>query len=107
MRDANQMCVLCDEAITNPICLGCLEKEMVQWADSVNKDLARHMRMTTGVFRSYSHEGTKCVVCGGSINICSHCFCKDVYEWIKKEHPEDAESFLTSFNYEIESPCKF
>ena len=101
------MCILCEEAVTNPICVGCLEKGMEQWAMGEKPVLVPMLRERLEIIRSFTHEGTRCVLCKENINICSHCFCKDVYDWLKAEHPESVNSFLLSFNYEIKSPCKF
>jgi len=107
LEEANQMCVLCDEAITNPICLDCLEKSMEQWAEAIKPAIVNGLAEKAWLFKSYTHEGTKCVVCGNNINICAHCFCKDIYEWLQKEYSETTESFLVCFNYEIRSLCRF
>jgi len=107
LKEANQMCVLCDEAITNPICLDCLQRSMEQWALGIKPGIVQDIKMKSFIFKAYDHEGTTCVVCGNNINICAHCFCKDIYEWLLEKHPETAESFLVSFNYEIRSLCRF
>ena len=107
MKEANQMCVLCDEAITNPICLDCLQRGMEQWALEIKGSIVAELRSMVSIFKAYNHKGTTCVVCGNNINICAHCFCKDVYEWLLAEHKEIAENFLVCFNYEIRGPCRF
>ena len=107
MKEANQMCVLCDEAITNPICLDCLERGMEQWALGIKPSIIQILRINAKMLKAYTHKGTTCVVCRKNINVCAHCFCKEIYGWLQAEHPEIAESFLVCFNYEIRSPCRF
>lgn len=107
MKDANQMCVLCNEAITNPICVDCLGKSMEQWALNMKPEIAKELAEKVGLFRSYTHKGTTCVVCRKNNNICAHCLCSEINNWLMEEHPELTESFLVCFNYEIKSNCVY
>jgi len=107
MRDANQMCVLCNEVITNPICLDCLGNAMQQWAEITKPGLEKKIKEKLELFNSYTHKVTTCVVCGKNINICAHCLSNKIFKWLERNHPETTESFLISFNYQLKVPCRF
>ena len=98
----SQTCVLCEEGITNPICIECLAKEMEQWLSEKRQFLTDSIREKVKVFKSYTHDGTNCIICGENMNVCAHCFSIDVYKWLKGDNEELAREFLRSFNYEIE-----
>jgi len=102
-QNGEETCVVCQEAITNPICPDCLHKEIEQWLLDKNKSLVPKLRSYTGIFNSFRHEGTGCVICGSDMKVCAHCYCSDIYELINEELREaDAEEFLFSFNFELD-----
>jgi hypothetical protein len=95
-----EKCVICQEAITNPICPECLQKEIEQWLVDKNKSLVPKLRSYASVYRAFRHAGTGCIICGSDMKVCAHCYCKDIYELFSDEL-EDAEDFLFSFNFEL------
>ena len=40
-------CVLCIEAVTNPVCASCLEAQMSVWLNEVNPDLVIELKEKT------------------------------------------------------------
>lgn len=94
-------CVVCEEAITNPICPECLQREMEHWIADFNPSLAKDVKRYSWDFDTYRHETTNCVICGDNMNICAHCFCKDIFELIEQQLEEKAEDFLYSFNFDL------
>jgi len=104
-QNAEETCVVCQEAITNPICPECLQKEIEQWLVDKNKSLVPKLRNYTEIFGSYRHEGTECVICGNDMKVCAHCYCKDVYELFSDDLGQDADEFLYSFNFELKQPA--
>lgn len=92
-------CVICQEAITNPICPACLAKEIKVWLrekkpEWINKVVEPENNM----------YGTKCISCGRGMSICAHCYSYDFYNYLLEEAPELAEEFLEHFNYDIRIP---
>ena len=84
----NAECVLCEEVITNPICLDCLKQEIKEWLVDRNPKLLDTVDAVSMAFRSYTHEGNKCVICGQGMNICSHCYTKEMVDILGEYVPE-------------------
>jgi hypothetical protein len=96
-----ERCVICQEAITNPICPECLQREIEHWLADTMPSLIGRVKGYAGVFDTYRHEATHCVICGNTMSICAHCFCKDIYELIESELGEVSGNFLFSFNFDL------
>jgi len=88
-------CVICNEAITNPICPECLAERMQDWLRQVNPDLAKDIR-------GYRLDGhTKCIFCGKGMSICAHCFSLDIYDYLADKDLELAQEFAARFDFEL------
>lgn len=96
-------CVVCDEAITNPICPNCLEKEMQYWILERDPFLADSFRNSGKLETETYNEETTCVICGNNMNMCAHCFCKDVLEWLTEKNTELGREFEKHFDFEIDN----
>ena len=98
-----EKCVICGEAITNPVCPDCLGKQIVYWISERNPSLVPVVKNITEGNREYSHGGTSCIICKNEIYICPHCYCNDIYSWLTDNgHDETAKMFLRHFNYELD-----
>lgn len=95
----DEACVLCGEVITNPICIDCLKREMYYWFMDKNKNMVNLIRDMTRSFKEYTHDVTRCIICGKNMNVCAHCYVKEVSDLIKNK--ETREEFLLQFNYEL------
>ena len=80
-----QICPICNEAISNPICIDCLEQELLYWARDRDKNLVREIRRLRNSLDVFDMGEEKCIRCGTEMNICSHCFLTEVYKLIKDE----------------------
>lgn len=98
MTPQDEACVLCGEAITNPICVNCLEREMEYWL--MDKKLVSLIRDSTKIFRVYTHYATRCIICGRNMNVCNYCYVKEISKLIKSSRI--MKEFLTQFNYELD-----
>lgn len=94
-------CVMCDEAITNPICPGCLQEGVQQWlmeqgetalADEVSE-------LTRGNFANWGE--TACIKCDNLMSLCAYCYTKEVFHVVSR-HPRLVSSYLTYFNFDLE-----
>lgn len=94
-------CVVCCDVITNPVCISCLQIEMEHWLLDRKPAIVSLIRNTTTCFKSYTHDVIKCVICGGNMNVCAHCYSKDVIDFIKKDK-ELVKEFLIQFNYQLD-----
>lgn len=84
-----QMCIACQEAITNPICPGCVEKEINAWL--YEKDQA----LIKTPFHKVNYRSTRCIICSDQTDLCSYCFAKDTLESIKDK--KVASEFAKTF----------
>ena len=100
-QNGEEKCVICQEAITNPICPACLQREVAHWLADKKPALVAGLRSYTEVFSTYGHKGVRCIICGSDMKICAHCFCKDIYDFLKAEILENTEDFVTSFNFDL------
>ena len=94
-------CVMCSEAITNPICPACLQEGVQQWlmeqgqerlADEVNE-------LTRNVFAN--NGDAFCIKCDSVMSLCAYCYTKEVFHLLSKR-PRLMNEYLTYFNYDLE-----
>jgi hypothetical protein len=98
-----ERCIICDEAITNPICPLCLESQVMHWAMDKAPSLMPILREVGSSVMEFTHENTSCVICKGIMNVCAHCYCNEIHSWLKENtHEKLAESFLSHFNFELD-----
>jgi hypothetical protein len=98
-----QKCIICDEGITNPICPSCLEKQIIQWIGELKPSLIPLVREIGNSVNEFNHSNTECIICKDEMNVCPHCYCREIYTWlIEKEHFEFANLFLEHFNFELD-----
>ena len=93
----DEACVLCGEVITNPICIECLEKEMEYWL--MDKNMEMLAKEVTDISKSYTHDVTDCIICRKNMNICAHCYAKEVSSLIRSRKIK--QEFMWQFNYEL------
>jgi hypothetical protein len=96
-------CVICDEAITNPICPTCLEHQVVQWVVEKKPSLVPIFKQIRTSIQAFTHENTTCILCKNNINVCPHCYCQEIYAWLSEsEYISLAEEFKEKFNFELD-----
>ena len=82
-------CIICQEGITNPICPECLAKEIGYWKPELKTSLETPV----------SSGAVRCMFCGKGINICAHCYSRDVYNLVNEDFPWLAEEFIERFDF--------
>lgn len=90
------VCPACQDVITNPICVGCLQRGMAQWLSEKKPELLPLLEVDDRF-----ESDTWCVVCKGYMTICAHCYCGEIYESIKEKDNELAEEFLDRYDFEL------
>jgi len=93
-------CLLCGDVITNPICYTCIEREVEEWLSTRMPKLAPKLKKTGEMFSSYTHHGTRCILCGSNMNVCTHCYCYEIHKMLEN-YPRLAEEFVEFFNFEL------
>ena len=100
LYSAREECLLCGDVITNPICFRCLEGEVEEWLSGRMPKLVPRLKKTGEVFKSYTHTGTRCILCGDNMNVCTHCYCYEVNK-LFENYPRLTEEFVEFFNFEL------
>ncbi len=101
MNAHSSICGVCNEAITNPICPKCLEEEITQWLKARAPELVPLVKGVSDISTGFEYASTKCIICGGKVSICAHCFSSEIYSQLKLKNPELAEEFARSFDFEL------
>jgi hypothetical protein len=96
-------CVICDEAITNPICPDCLGKQVGFWAYENNESLMPVIVKIGESVKEFKHDNTSCIICRRDMNVCPHCYCSEIYSWLQENRFKRlCKKFLKHFNYELD-----
>lgn len=91
-------CVVCGEVITNPICIDCLEREVIGYLMPENPVFLTLVKGVSEFFRNSEEERkTTCILCGSRMNVCSHCYKNEIYELLLESSIEMAEDFKEGF----------
>lgn len=102
IQDINAICEECDEAITNPICPDCLERQAVAWLMERKKDfLIKKVKEKMNNIKKQSSDSdsnVNCIICKNKISICPHCTSKEILKVMQKEKRIFGD-FLNLFNY--------
>jgi len=93
-------CVLCDEAISNPICMECLTNEMKEWLNEERPALINEVSSMPSIYSEMQPVST-CILCKNSIPVCTHCFTKEIFGIIHQKAPDLEEDFDRQFNYQL------
>lgn len=92
-------CIVCNQVVTNPVCVDCMEKEVEVWLFENRPDLISKLKDKTFEINFSSGE-TDCILCGNPMCICTYCYSEHLFSWLKK-YPELALKFkkIFDFNY--------
>lgn len=102
----NEVCVICNEGISNPICPDCLMREIEQWLHEKQPSLVQNLQGLFTVFEDVE-QNMSCVVCRSSMHICPHCVAREVHSMLYEINQEVAEEFFNYFNFQLECISHF
>jgi hypothetical protein len=101
-------CVMCEETITNPVCPDCLHSGVRQWlVEQQETRLAQTvLDITIADVKNLQHralveDSTLCIKCNRSMNVCTYCYTKDVFDVIKSK-PLLVAEYMMFFNFDLE-----
>ncbi|MBI2665277.1 hypothetical protein HYX12_01485 [Candidatus Woesearchaeota archaeon] len=90
------LCIECDETITEPICSSCLLNRMQTMIGELDSTMAEKIDI------SLEEEGdTLCIFCGRKMNLCAHCFSRDIYQFLEGNNEPLAEEFIGRFDFDL------
>ena len=73
-------CKLCYEQITNPLSPECLGEAIEQWLAEAAPLRVKELQHLTDSF--VHHKGVKCIITGNRFCVCTHCYTKEVFNWL-------------------------
>lgn len=96
------ICEECDEAISNPICPNCLERQAIAWLMERKKEtLVIRVKDRMDLIKRQSNSSksnVNCVICKNKLSICPHCTSNEILKALNKEK-KLSNDFLRLFNY--------
>lgn len=95
-------CILCEEAITNPVCMDCVEKEIETWLQEVQPGLVNELKTKTEEIRLGLGK-TYCILCDSDMCICTYCYTAHIFSWLKK-YPKLVKEFRMLFDFKEHIP---
>jgi hypothetical protein len=94
-------CLVCEETVSNPICSSCLEFAVISWLRGRHSELIPQVASMDDLFSSQAKLSVKCILCGGNMSICAHCYYEEIQRLLFRTNPDVAKEFSTFFNFEI------
>lgn len=90
-------CVLCHEAVTNPVCQDCLAQAIEQWLWEVAPEKVEGLREETRIIRAKG--GIGCIRCKQKFRVCTYCYTKHIFNWLS--NLELQAEFIEFFNFDL------
>ena len=107
MNSKKEVCIICSQAITNPVCEKCHTKQLSLWINDQNIPPHAAQRIVGNVKKKFSIEpqnNSFCIICSQEIvSVCTYCFFFKVESVLRDAglQEESLEEFLQTFNYEL------
>jgi len=105
MTDKQNLCTMCADTITNPVCEKCYLREIAQWLRDFGIGPIPMRIVFTRIKEEMSPETmneTTCIICGReTLSACAYCFFLKAAKVFKELNFPDRviRSFLEVFNY--------
>ena len=106
--EAQYMCDVCSEAVSNPLCPYCLSTEINAWLTlypDLRRKLLPKMRHYLNQIDHKLFDATKCIKCGNKrASVCPYCFTGFVLRELKALDASKIvlKEFLEFFNFDFE-----
>ncbi|OIO65536.1 hypothetical protein COY28_05565 [Candidatus Woesearchaeota archaeon CG_4_10_14_0_2_um_filter_57_5] len=97
------VCHVCSEPVTNPLCPHCLHETVRQWVEEEDQDMARSIWRLDEVFPDMAMASVHCIRCGRGVEVCPHCYTKEVRDILGKDEQLQAQ-FTRLFNFHLHAP---
>lgn len=106
--EAQYLCDVCSEAVTNPICPSCLSTEIEAWL-TLYPNLRNLLLPRISTFIHHSEDtatdSTECILCHDKrAAVCPYCFTHKVLFELKKIHADKMilKEFFEFFNFDFD-----
>lgn len=106
--EAQYLCDICSEAVTNPICPSCLTSEIEAWLTlypDLRQELLHKLYDYLDMIDNKPSDSTRCIKCkSNAVAVCPYCFTWKVLNELKniKANKIILKEFLDFFNYDFE-----
>ena len=102
-----ELCIECYKAVTNPICIDCLKRELISWLRDFEFNARARQFVLDNLEVNFSNYeelifDMECIMCGKhNVALCNSCFTKESYRILKslRVEKEVISSFLGLFTY--------
>jgi len=94
--EALNKCIECDDIITEPICPDCLATSMKIMVNEYDPPLAEEIQNLV-----FENGETSCILCSKKMNLCAHCFSKEVYTFLREKNEAVSEEFIARFDFDL------
>ncbi len=100
-KNMENVCIACQEAITNPVCQDCLEKEIEVWLRKREPRLIPSLKKQTKEFKTITDYSNNlpCLFCKNNMNSCAYCYTNFIEEWLRKKYPRLVPEFKLFFDF--------
>jgi hypothetical protein len=92
-------CLVCGDAISNPICPSCLAEEMEDLLGHEHPEAQLVVREAKGAVAQSGEELTYCIICGTQMNICPFCFMEEMRSLVSTNDPRTGDLLTEKFGY--------
>lgn len=89
-------CIDCNEFVTNPVCIDCVENEMEVWLLETRPNLVNGLHQKTDEI-NLNMGDSHCILCKETMSVCTFCYREHILQWVKN-YPELVPQFKTYFN---------
>jgi hypothetical protein len=106
--EAQYMCDICSEAVTNPLCPNCLSTEIEAWLTlypDLRKKLLPKLNLFLNQIEHKPFSSTVCIKCNNKrASLCPYCFTDKVLNELKKLHANKIvlKEFFQFFNFDFD-----
>jgi hypothetical protein len=101
------LCAICLEPISDPVCVNCYAREIYSWAKDKEKDFLDYYSISNMIksrVSGKSHNRTICILCKEeSLTVCSYCLFLTFARLFKvlDFSNQEIQEFLETFNYTL------
>ena len=94
------VCLVCEETVTNQICSTCLQTTVISWLENKHSELIPEVVSMDDLFYAQGALSVNCILCGGSMTVCVECYYQEIQNLLFRCNPDAGHEFLKFFNFE-------
>jgi len=106
ITNPSTLCLVCSEAITNPLCPSCVSTHILHWAEDKGERIKNLCKKAINALgqqsdRLTTNSTTTCIVCHRNHSVCPFCFTEMIVTYLRNSgiKEKDIDEFKEFFNY--------